>query len=84
MQRQALAEAISTAMSKGQEPLIAGKETKNRPTKYRGTRDGKLDGWIILMKRHLEKAHAKQPLQQVRGRKGCSRAYIVKVSRTKR
>ena len=32
---QALAEAITTAMSKGLEPLLAAKESKNKPTKYR-------------------------------------------------
>ena len=58
-QRQALAEAISTAMSKGLEPLVAAKESKNKPTKYRGTKDGNADGWMMLMKRHLEKAHAR-------------------------
>ena len=58
-QRQALAEAISTAMSKGLEPLLAVKESKNKPTKNRGTRDANADGWMMLMKRHLEKAHAK-------------------------
>ena len=58
-QRQALAEAISTAMSKGLEPLLAAKESKNKPTKYRGTKDGNADGWMMLMKRHLEKAHPK-------------------------
>ena len=58
-QRQALAEAISTAMSKGLEPLLAAKESKNKPTKYRGTKDGNADGWMMLMKRHLEKAHAR-------------------------
>ena len=56
---QALAEAITTAMSKGLEPLLAAKEAKNIPTKYRGTRDGIIDGWLMLMKRYLEKAHAK-------------------------
>ena len=56
---QTLAEAITTAMSKGLEPLLAAKETKNKPTKYRGTRDGKVDGWLMLMKRYLQKAHAK-------------------------
>ena len=58
-QRQALAEAISTAMSKGLEPQLAAKESKNKPTKYRGTKDGNDDGWMMLMKRHLKKAHAK-------------------------
>ena len=56
---QALAEAITTAMSKGLEPLLATKATKNKPTKYRGTRDGIVDGWLMLMRRYLEKAHAK-------------------------
>ena len=46
-------------MSKGLEPLLAVKESKNKPTKYRGTRDGNADGWMMLMKRHLEKAHPK-------------------------
>ena len=55
-QRQALAEAISTTMSKSLEPLLAVKESKNKPTKYRGTKDGNADEWMILMKRHLEKA----------------------------
>ena len=41
--RQALAEAISTAMSKGLEPLLAVKESNNKPTKYRGTRDRNAD-----------------------------------------
>ena len=58
-QRQALAEVISTAMSKGLEPLLAAKESKNKPTKYRGSKDGNADGWMMLMKRHLEKAHAR-------------------------
>ena len=56
---QTLAEAITTAMSKGLEPLLAAKEARNIPTKYRGTRDGIIDGWLMLMKRYLEKAHAK-------------------------
>ena len=44
-------------MSKGLEPLLAAKKNKNKPTKYRGTRDGIVDGWLILMKRYLEKAY---------------------------
>ena len=58
-QRQALAEPISTAMSKGLEPFLAFKESKNKPTKYRGTKDGNADGWMMLMKRRLEKVHAR-------------------------
>ena len=55
----AIAEAITTAMSMGLEPLLAAKETKSKPTKHCGTRDGIVDGWLMLMKRYLEKAHAK-------------------------
>ena len=58
-QRQALAEVISTARSKGLEPPLAAKESKNKPAKYRGTKVGNTDGWMMLMKRHLEKAHAR-------------------------
>ena len=58
-QRQVLAEEISTAMSKGLETLLAAKESKNKPTKYLGTKVGNADGWMMLMKRYLEKAHAR-------------------------
>ena len=43
-QRQALAEAISTVMSKKLEMLLAIKESINKPTKYRGTKDSNADG----------------------------------------
>ena len=56
---QALAEAITTAMSKVLEPLLAANENKNKLAEYRGTRDGIIDGWMMLLKRYLEKAHAK-------------------------
>ena len=56
---QALAEAITTPRSKVLEPLLAAKEVKNKPTKYRGTRDGINDRLLMLIKRYLEKAHAK-------------------------
>ena len=58
-QRQTLAEAKLTAMSKVLDPLKAAKESKHKPTKYRGTKDGNADGWMMSMKRHLEKAHAR-------------------------
>ena len=58
-QRQALAEASSTAISKGFEPLLVARETKNKPTKNCGKRDGIIDGWMMLLKRFLEKTHAK-------------------------
>ena len=54
-QRQALAEASSTATSEGFEPLLVAKETKNKSTKNRGKRDGIIDGWMMLLKRFSEK-----------------------------
>ena len=56
---QTLAEAITKAISKGLEPMLAAKETKNKLTKYHGTRDGIIDGWMMLIKRYLKEAHAK-------------------------
>ena len=51
-------------MSKSLEPLLAVKESKNEPTKYRGTIDGNADGWMMLMKRHLESACLRDPTRQ--------------------
>ena len=59
MHSQTLAEAITTALSKCLEQLLAAKETKNKPTKNCGLCDGIVNGWLMLMKRYLEKAHAK-------------------------
>ena len=86
---QALPEAITTAMSKVLEPLLATKATKNKPTKYRGTRDGIVDGWLMLMKRYLEKAHAKDtPLDRawtiVEFLENEARDYITNTSEAKR
>ena len=53
-------EAISKAMSKELAPLTANRDqTKVRPTVYKGTKDGTVDGWFSLMKRFLERVHAK-------------------------
>ena len=89
MQRQALSEAITTATSKGIEPLLAAEETKNKPTLYRGTRDGMIDGWMMLMKSYLEKAHAKAtPLDKacfiVEFLENEARDYITKKSEAER
>ena len=52
--------AISKAMSKELAPLIANRDqTRVRPTVYKGTKDGTVDGWLPLMKRFLERVHAK-------------------------
>ena len=53
-------EAISKAMSKELAPLIANRDqTRVRPTVYKGTKDGTVDGWLPLMKSFLERVHAK-------------------------
>ena len=47
-------------MSKELSPLIAGREqTRTRPTVYKSTKDGNVDGLRLLMKRFLERVHAK-------------------------
>ena len=55
-------EAISKAMSKELAPLIVNRDqTRVRPTVYKGTKDGTVDGWLPVMKRFLERVHAKSP-----------------------
>ena len=53
-------EAISKAMSKKLAPLIAGREQiRTRPAVYKGTNDGNIDGWLLLVRRFLERVHTK-------------------------
>ena len=55
-------EAISKAMSKELAQLIATRDqTRVRPTIYKGTKDGTVDGWLPVIKRFLERVHAKSP-----------------------
>ena len=59
------AEVLSDAMVKGLKPLIEGQDTKIRPATYRGAKDGLIDGWILMMRRHLSQHHATMaPLDQ--------------------
>ena len=51
-------EAISKAMSKELAPLIANRDqTAVRQTAYRGSKDGTIDEWLLVMKRYLEKIY---------------------------
>ena len=51
-------EAISEAMSKELAPLIANRDqTAVRPTAYRGSKDGTIDEWLLVMKRYLERVY---------------------------
>ena len=51
-------EAISRAMSKELAPLIANRhQTAVRPTAYRGSKDGTIEEWLLVMKRYLERVY---------------------------
>ena len=48
--------AISKAMSKELAPLLAGRDlAQTRPNVYRGSKDGSIDGWILVMQRYLKR-----------------------------
>ena len=51
---------ISKAMSKELTPLLAGRDpTQARPSVYRGSKEGSIDGWILVMRRYLQRTQAK-------------------------
>ena len=48
-------EEISKAMSKELAPFIANRDqTIVRPVPYRGSKDGTVEEWLLVMKRYLE------------------------------
>ena len=52
--------ALSKAMSKELAPLLAGRDlVQARPNVYRGSKDGSIDGWILIMPRHLKRTQTK-------------------------
>ena len=52
--------ALSKAMSKEMAPLLAGRDlAQTRPNVYRGTKDGSINGWILVMQRYLKKIQTK-------------------------
>ena len=53
----AITQAMSKAVSQSLQPLLATKEPKNKPNKYRGEKDGLVDSWLMIMRRYLDKAH---------------------------
>ena len=51
--------AISKAMSKELAPLLAGRDqTQAKPSVYRGSKEGCIDGWILVMRRYLQRTQA--------------------------
>ena len=53
--------AISKAMSKELAPLLAGRDpTQARPPSvYSGSKEGSIDGWILVMRHYLQRTQAK-------------------------
>ena len=52
--------AISKAMSKELAPLLAGRDlAQARPNVYRGSKDGSIDEWILIMQRYLKRTQTK-------------------------
>ena len=52
--------AISKAMSKELAPLLAGRDlAQTKPSVYRGSKDGSIDGWILVMQRYLKRVQTK-------------------------
>ena len=52
--------AISKALSKELAPLLAGRDlAQARPNVYRGSKDGSIDGWILIMQRYLKRTQTK-------------------------
>ena len=55
-----LTAAISKAMSKELAPLLAGRDlAQTKPSVYRGSKDGSIDGWILVMQRYLKRVQTK-------------------------
>ena len=55
--------AISKAMSKELAPLLAGRDpTQARPSVYRISKEGSIDGWILVMRRYLQRTQANRLL----------------------
>ena len=52
-------EAISKTIAKEFAPLIANRDqTAVRPTLYRGSKDGTVEEWLLVMKRYLERVYS--------------------------
>ena len=51
---------FTAAMSKELAPLLAGRDpTQARPSVYRGSKEGSIDDWILVMCRYLQRTQAK-------------------------
>ena len=82
--------AISKAMSKELAPLLAGRDlAQSRPNVYRGSKDGSIDGWILVMQRYLERIQTKVSAEDRAWRiishlEGEARNYIINKAESER
>ena len=82
--------AISKAMSKELAPLLAGKDlAQTRSNVYRGSKDGSIDGWILIMQRYLKRTQTKVSGEDrawsiIGHLEGEARNYIIKKAESER
>ena len=82
--------AISNAMSKELAPLLAGRDlAQARPNVYRGSKDGSIDGWILIMQRYLKRTQTKvsaedQSWSIIGHLEGEARNYIINKAESER
>ena len=77
-------------MSKELAPLLAGRDsTQARPSVYRGPKEGSIDGWILVMRRYLQRTQAKATLDDkawsiIGHLEGEARNYIINSAESER
>ena len=82
--------AISKAMSKELAPLLAGRDlAQARPNVYRGSKEGSIDGWILVMQRYLKRTQTKvsaedQAWSIIGHLEGEARNYIINKAESER
>ena len=82
--------AISKAMSKELAPLLAGRDlVQTRPNVYRGSKDGSIDGWILVMQRYLKRIQTKVSAEDrawsiISHLEGEARNYIINKAESER
>ena len=82
--------AISKAMSKELAPLLAGRDlAQTRPNVYRGSKDGSINGWILVMQRYLKRIQTKVSAEDrawsiISHLEGEARNYIINKAESER
>ena len=82
--------AISKAMSKELAPLLARRDlAQARPNAYRSSKDGSIDGWILIMQRYLKRTQTKvsaedQAWSIIGHLEGEARNYIINKAESER